>query len=215
MVVSCRMKHLGLFIPLLVLVACGREEETSANPPPSPEMKAPAGAEAETTKARAAVAAYAGELKAKLQASIAEGGAVGAIEVCHKIAPELATSHGEKSRLTIRRVTTRMRNTDAEPDEWELKAIEKFADRMRMGASLPNLESAETTTVDGQPVLRYAKVIAVDALCLTCHGKDIAPPIAQKLRDLYPEDKATGYQVGDLRAIFSVIVPMGNPQPAR
>ena len=202
------MKNAGLLLPLLVLfAACGREIKTSVAPPPQ-EMIIPVGAEAETARAREAVAAYAGELKAKLTSALAEGGAVGAIEVCHKIAPELATAHGEKSGLTIRRVTTRMRNPDAEPDEWDLRTIESFADRMRMGASLLNLEKAEATTLDGQPVLRYAKVIPVDALCLTCHGKDIAPPIAQKLRDLYPDDKATGYQVGDLRAIFSVIVPM-------
>ncbi|MFM7180505.1 MAG: DUF3365 domain-containing protein [Verrucomicrobiales bacterium] len=77
-----------------------------------------------------------------------------------------------------------------------------------MGASPLNLERAETATMEGQPVLRYAKAIPVDALCLTCHGKEIAPPIAQKLRDLYPDDKATDYQVGDLRGIFSVVVPM-------
>lgn len=202
------MKNIGVLLPLLLLfAACGRKAEPYVAPPPQ-EMKIPAGAEAETAKAREAVAAYAGELKAKLTSSLAEGGAVGAIEVCHKIAPELAKEHGEKSGLTIRRVTTRMRNPDAEPDDWDLKTIESFADRMRMGASLLNLEMAETTTMDGQPVLRYAKVIAVDALCLTCHGKDIAPPIEQKLRDLYPDDKATGYQIGDLRAIFSVIVPM-------
>jgi hypothetical protein len=203
------MKIAGLCLPLLFLfAACGRETKPPATPPPQETMSVPAGAEAETAKAREAVAAYAGELKAKLGSALAEGGAVGAIEVCHKIAPALAEAHGEKSGLTIRRVTTRMRNPDAEPDEWDLKTIESFADRMRMGASLLNLEKAEATTMDGQPVLRYAKAIAVDALCLTCHGKDIAPPIAQKLRDLYPEDKATGYQIGDLRAIFSVIVPM-------
>ncbi|MFM7180504.1 MAG: hypothetical protein ACKO2G_03445 [Verrucomicrobiales bacterium] len=115
------MKTAGLFLPLLVLfAACGRETKEPASPPPAAQLQIPAGAEAETTKAREAVASYAGELKAKLMAALGEGGAVGAIEVCSKIAPELATAHGEKSGLTIRRVTTRSRNPDAEPDEWDL-----------------------------------------------------------------------------------------------
>jgi hypothetical protein len=203
------MKNVGLLLPLLFLfAACRREPEPSVTSPPQVQLMVPAGAEAETAKAREAVAAYAGELKAKLTSALAEGGAVGAIEVCHKIAPELAQAHGEKSGLTIRRVTTRMRNPDAEPDAWELQTIGSFADRLRMGASPANLEKAEAATVDGQPVLRYAKAIPVDALCLTCHGQEIAPPIAQKLRDLYPEDNATAYQIGDLRGIFSVLVPM-------
>lgn len=196
-----------LFGLLLLLASCRRESEPVSLPNPQ-GLKVPAGAEAETARAKEAVAAFATELRDRLTSALGEGGAVGAIEVCHTIAPELAKSHGEKYGLTIRRVTTRMRDPDNESDEWELQAINTFAERLRSGASAQELESAEATTLDGQPVLRYVKAIVVDPLCLTCHGETIAPPIAQKLRDLYPEDKATGYRAGDLRGLFSVIVPM-------
>ena len=209
MVVSCAMKAAFLLPPLFVLLAaCGRAPEPSVAPPPPRGLSIPAGAEAETVRAKEAVAAFGAELRAKLTSAIAEGGAVGAIEVCSKVAPELAKAHGEKSGLTIRRATTRMRNPDNESDDWEIDTLASFAARMRDGATVQELETAETTTLDGQPVLRYAKVIVIEPVCLTCHGTTIAPPIAQKLRDLYPDDKAIGYQAGDLRALFSVVVPM-------
>lgn len=205
------MHRACLLLPLLAaLASCGGSGESRATPP-TVEISPPPGTESESARARAAVVAYASELKAKLSAALAGGGATGAIEVCHTIAPELARSHGASTGLTLRRVTTRMRNPDAEPDDWELRVLANFSNRLRAGTSPANLEALESTTIDGKPVLRYAKAIVIDPLCLTCHGESIAPPIEQKLRDLYPDDQATGYKSGDLRGIFSVIVPRPAP----
>jgi hypothetical protein len=45
--------------------------------------------------------------------------------------------------------------------------------------------------------------------CLNCHGKpeNLAPEVKEMLAHLYPEDKAVGYELGDLRGAFSVHVP--------
>jgi hypothetical protein len=48
------------------------------------------------------------------------------------------------------------------------------------------------------------KAIPTGALCLQCHGLDIAPPVAEKIAELYPYDKATGYREGDIRGAFVV-----------
>ena len=48
------------------------------------------------------------------------------------------------------------------------------------------------------------KAIRVSAPCLTCHGSEIEQDIQDELKKLYPEDKATGYQAGDLRGALSV-----------
>jgi hypothetical protein len=37
-----------------------------------------------------------------------------------------------------------------------------------------------------------------------CHGSNIASPIAAKINKLYPNDKATGFKLGDLRGAFSI-----------
>ena len=48
------------------------------------------------------------------------------------------------------------------------------------------------------------KAIPTGGLCLQCHGTAIAPPVAEKLAELYPGDKATGFEQGDLRGAFVI-----------
>ena len=47
-------------------------------------------------------------------------------------------------------------------------------------------------------------------MCLSCHGEsgtEINETTLQKLAELYPEDKAKGHKVGDLRGMWSVRIP--------
>ena len=67
----------------------------------------------------------------------------------------------------------------------------------------PQVEST-VTGADGNRTFRYLKAIPTGPLCLKCHGSDLAPDLAAKLAELYPEDKAHGFAVGDLRGAFSV-----------
>ena len=45
-------------------------------------------------------------------------------------------------------------------------------------------------------------------VCTTCHGASVAPDIAAQLDALYPEDRARGYAVGDIRGAFTVVQPL-------
>jgi hypothetical protein len=44
--------------------------------------------------------------------------------------------------------------------------------------------------------------------CLACHGKEIAPKVAARLAELYPEDAATGYSAGEIRGAFTLSRPL-------
>ena len=48
------------------------------------------------------------------------------------------------------------------------------------------------------------KAIPTGAVCLNCHGTKIAPEVSQALAGLYPEDRATGFNEGDIRGAFVV-----------
>ena len=65
-------------------------------------------------------------------------------------------------------------------------------------------------TTDGKRELRYAKAIAVQPQCLSCHGmaQDIPASLAQKIRIEYPQDQATGYSAGQLRGAVVVTRPI-------
>ena len=44
-------------------------------------------------------------------------------------------------------------------------------------------------------------------MCLQCHGKpnsDIQNPVLLKLNNLYPQDKAIGYQINEVRGIWNI-----------
>jgi hypothetical protein len=49
------------------------------------------------------------------------------------------------------------------------------------------------------------KAIPTGAVCLTCHGTEVKPEVLTKIKELYPNDKATGYQEGDIRGAFVAV----------
>lgn len=53
----------------------------------------------------------------------------------------------------------------------------------------------------------YVEPILLQPLCLTCHGASLAPELQSRIDELYPDDRATGFEVGDLRGVFWVEYP--------
>jgi hypothetical protein len=55
-----------------------------------------------------------------------------------------------------------------------------------------------------------APIVLGNPLCLQCHGtpgKDIGPETLAAIKKIYPEDKAIGYQLGDLRGLWRITFP--------
>ena len=136
------------------------------------------------------------ELSTQLLAAMSNGGPARAIEVCSKLAPKLAKEVGNQHQLLIGRTAVRLRNENNLPPKW----------------SEPLLTDLPTTPIfrvleDGRTGALFPIMLKVQ--CLTCHGPEekIAPEIRSELARLYPSDKATGFQEGDLRGWFWVEVP--------
>ena len=53
----------------------------------------------------------------------------------------------------------------------------------------------------------YAEPIIVQPLCLSCHGNVLAPEVANHIEEAYPDDQATGFEIGDLRGVYWVAFP--------
>lgn len=157
---------------------------------------------------RALVKAFAGELKGELQAAIKEGGPVHAIGVCNVKAPEIADALSEPGGRTIGRTSRRVRNPDNAPDDWEAGVLQDFLDRAAAGADLKTMETAALAKDATRPRYRYMKAIPVGQVCLTCHGADIEPELAARIRAVYPQDRATGFALGELRGAFTVSEPV-------
>ncbi|MCR8915267.1 DUF3365 domain-containing protein [Marinobacter panjinensis] len=152
-------------------------------------------------QARSMVKAFSGSLKEALQAAIKEGGLTNGIGVCNTIAPEIAADNSNEE-WTISRTSLKVRNPDNAPTDWQemqLHAMEKQP--VKNGKPVEVWQVSEAA---GDPAFRYMSAIPTQELCLGCHGKSIAPEVKDKLAELYPEDKATGFSEGDLRGAFVV-----------
>ena len=155
-----------------------------------------------------------GQLKAELTNAIAEGGPMAAINVCYLRAPEIAAQLSQASGARVGRTALRVRNPSNAPDDLERTVLEQFAADLGSGPIDRPLEAVFEIRRGDAVERRYMRAIPTDALCLTCHGKTIAPELAAAIARDYPKDQATGFEQGQLRGAFSVVWPAPSLPPA-
>lgn len=159
---------------------------------------------AELDWASQATLEYGDALKSELKAAMQAGGALQAIEVCNTRALVIDREVSLANDVNVSRVSARNRNPANAPNEWQEKVLNSFETRKLAGEDASTLTWHEVAETDNGPEFRFMKAIPTGGLCLQCHGTDIAPPVAEKLAELYPDDKATGFSQGDLRGAFVV-----------
>jgi hypothetical protein len=148
-------------------------------------------------KSQALTAEYATQLQAALQQAMSTGGPVAAISVCKDFAPAIQSELSRQSGANVRRTSLKFRNSGNAPDDWETETLETFASSEKREL----LETMPSGTV------RYMKAIPTGAVCLACHGEELAPEVKESLRTTYPHDRAIGYSLGDIRGAFSITWP--------
>jgi len=154
------------------------------------------------------------ETRELMQVEVKARGPAGALQQCSKVALGLAKQH-EQEGWRVRRVSVKYRNPADAPDDYEARVLHEFAALKAKGELEIDTEHAEVVTDEGRTYLRYMKPIVMGSpVCLSCHGgpRDIPPDVQAELRRLYPDDKATGYQIADLRGAVSVKLPLGAGQ---
>ncbi len=152
-------------------------------------------------EARGLIKSYAGQLKAALAQAIKTDGPIAAIEVCSHKSPQIAHNLSEKSAWTIGRTSLKLRNPASAPDDWERAVLQDFEKRRRAGEDPKTIDHAEWGA-DG--TFRYMKAIPTQEMCLACHGANLRPDVRRQLAEYYPEDQATGYDIGMIRGAFTL-----------
>lgn len=140
------------------------------------------------------------ELKSALLAGL-EQGPVEALGVCRDRAPEIADALMQGG-VRMGRSSHRLRNPANEAPEWLRPAMRSYVDD----------ESNRAPVVVALPDGRwgYAEPIVTQPLCLTCHGEAVPPALVDRIEQLYPEDRAVGFEAGDLRGVFWLEFPMSD-----
>ena len=149
-----------------------------------------------------------GQLGQKLKTALSTEGPEAAVSVCKESAPSIAQQLSAAHDAKVTRVGTRVRNQSmGVPNAWQTEALRRFEARLAQGEKPAEIEYWQVADVaDGKRELRYAKAIAVQPQCLSCHGmaQDIPASLAEKIRIEYPHDQATGYSAGQLRGAVVV-----------
>jgi hypothetical protein len=149
---------------------------------------------------------FMGSLKGELQRAIAAGGPVLAIDVCNKVAPSIAMHQAQKHGWDkVGRTSLKLRNPDNVPDAWEKGVLEQFEKRKAAGEPVETLTFSEVVSSQGQKAFRFMKAIPTGKVCLNCHGSDLDPSVAAKIDALYPQDRARGFEQGDIRGAFTLV----------
>ncbi|MFB9056098.1 DUF3365 domain-containing protein [Mariniflexile ostreae] len=136
-----------------------------------------------------------------LMGTIQKKGTHAALTFCNENAYPLTDSMSVVHRATIKRVSDKPRNPDNQANTKELEYIETFKKDF-----LNNHEPTPIVEDLGSQVQVYYP-IATNAMCLQCHGKpnkNIEPQISKSLKLLYPNDKAIGYDINQVRGIWMV-----------
>lgn len=139
------------------------------------------------------------DLKAELSAALSEVGPVGAIGVCQSVAPAIAQDLSRQSGWQVSRIARRTRNP-ANAFDRELSALYDELERAPLAEAGPATVHRE---VEGRFVYMRA-IVMREQPCAMCHGTEIAPEIADAIAASYPDDRATGFQPGDLRGAILV-----------
>lgn len=147
-------------------------------------------------------------LKERLQSEIGAGGFARAVEVCSKDALKLTADIGGENGVELRRVTAKARNPKNVPDAYEQGALKTMEADLSAGTLKEAYEGVQGE--GGTRYYRFMKPLRVGDLCLNCHGGEDAlnKEAAEKIKKLYPDDKATGYAPGQLRGAVSVKVKL-------
>ena len=130
------------------------------------------------------------ELMKTLKTSFKKDGVTGAIDKCHVAAPGITDKHSNGSYV-IGRTSFKYRNPSNRPEKW-MEAVLLGYEKSK---------SIEAQLVSHSGVNYYVEPIYTKGLCLNCHGS-ITQPVKTKLSELYPQDRATGYKLGEFRGMF-------------
>jgi len=157
-----------------------------------------------TQQSQAAIKEFAGTLKGSLVAAMKSGGPIEAITVCNQVAPVIAAELSEKYGMEIARTSLKVRNQNNKPDAWEKEVLTQFEQLKKNGDPVQSLAFSEIINADKGQEMRMMKAIPTGKVCLTCHGSNIEESVQKRLHELYPEDQATGFKLGDIRGAFTI-----------
>ncbi|MFW5831841.1 MAG: c-type heme family protein [Prolixibacteraceae bacterium] len=192
------MKNFILLVSLLVfpavLISCNNKSEEKKIAPETYSQYINKGADI-STEAQAA-------LLSNVSRAMQKGGPEYAVEFCNLQASSIVDSLNQLYNTEIGRVSAKNRNpqndlkNDTEKELWNI-----MAKKIKAG------KAHDTLLVMNDNLVYYKPIKTAMPACLNCHGtagENINPATFEKIQTLYPEDKATGYDLNEFRGLWKI-----------
>lgn len=195
---------LPVTFPMLLVFAC-RPPSTEQARPSEPlvyeEDAAPEDLRSYVERAGEGFSALQTELLEALTTEMRREGPLGAIDVCRDAAQRITDRVAETEGFAMGRTSHMLRNPVNAPRPWVRPFVEDGAGR--------KAAEVKAHVVDLGDRIGVVRPIGFVEMCRNCHGEPatMEPQVVERIRELYPEDEATGFEVGDLRGLFWAEIP--------
>jgi len=143
-------------------------------------------------------------LGSNLMYQIKKNGSAQAVEFCNLAAYPILDSLSTPVPALIKRAAIKARNPMDLPTAVERKLIEDYIQALKNKQPL----QPKALALSDDAVMFAAPIQTKNSTCLQCHGKeneDIQSNTLRTIQELYPDDIATGHEVGDIRGIWSIV----------
>ena len=142
------------------------------------------------------------ELGVNLIKQMKLGGPQVAVPFCNVAAYPLTDKIAKKYNVKIKRTSHKIRNQKNSPNQQEKRVLKAYLEALNKKEPLKPVAQKE----EDKKIHYYAPII-IQQKCLACHGileKEVTKKTDSTIKTFYPKDKATGFEVGDLRGIWSI-----------
>lgn len=141
------------------------------------------------------------QLGKNLMGAIQSKGTEGAVAFCNTKAMPITDSMSILNNATIKRVSDKARNPNNFANETELAHIATFK------MLLSEEKEIKPIVEESSDKVNFYFPIKTNAMCLQCHGvkgNELKLSTYDKIKSLYPNDKAIGYSANEVRGIWSI-----------
>ncbi|HTO17192.1 MAG TPA: DUF3365 domain-containing protein [Edaphocola sp.] len=143
-------------------------------------------------------------LMANVANAIKSKGVAGAVDFCNEKAIPLTDSFSEKYHVFIQRLSDKNRNEqNAIQTELDQSIWEEMSQLLKDTA----LAAKHIVKSTDEGTYYYKAINIAMPTCLSCHGSkkyDISAETLKAIAAKYPNDKATGYKMGDFRGMWKI-----------
>ena len=188
-----RVYLIGTFVIISLIIGCQNNSDEIDDPELKLELENYANS-------------YMSELKSVLMENMKAGGPLQAVNVCSDTAALLTSSFSEKMGVNVKRFSLKNRNAENYPNQNEKEFLKYFEELNAKNELTANSFLLKKFGSKGKNSATLVKPIFIGAPCLNCHGSDdqISSDVDLVINEKYPNDKATGYKIGELRGAISV-----------